>query len=59
DPGVVLSTAHPAKFGELVEGATHITPEVPLHLKECLSKQKQSIVISPTYEALKTYLLSE
>ena len=58
-PGVVLSTAHPAKFGELVEGATHITPEVPSHLKECLSKQKQSIVISPTYEALKTYLLSE
>ena len=59
DPGVVLSTAHPAKFGELVEGATHITPDVPLHLKECLSKQKKSIVISPTYEALKTYLLSE
>ena len=59
DPGVVLATAHPAKFGELVEGVTHITPEVPLHLKECLSKQKQSIVISPTYEALKTYLLSE
>ena len=58
DPGVVLSTAHPAKFGELVEGATHITPEVPLHLTECLSKQKQSVVISPTYEALKTYLLS-
>jgi len=59
DPGVILSTAHPAKFGELVEGATHITPGVPSHLKECLSRQKHSIVISPTYEALKSYLLSE
>ena len=58
DPGIVLSTAHPAKFGELVEGATHITPEVPPHLKDCLSKLKQSTVIAPNYEALKTYLLS-
>ena len=58
DPGIVLSTAHPAKFGELVEGATHITPEVPPHLKDCMSKQKLSTVIAPNYEALKTYLLS-
>ena len=58
DPGVVLSTAHPAKFGELVEGATHITPEVPAHLKDCLSRLKQSTIIEPNYEALKTYLLS-
>jgi len=59
DPGVVLATAHPAKFGDLVEGATHITPDMPAHLKDCLSRQKKSTVISPTYEALKTYLLSE
>jgi threonine synthase len=58
DPGVVLATAHPAKFGELVEGATHITPEVPAHLKDCLSRLKHSIVIEPNYEALKLYLLS-
>ena len=59
DPGVVLATAHPAKFGDLVEGATHITPDMPAHLKDCLSRQKKSTVISPNYEALKTYLLSE
>ena len=59
DPGVVLSTAHPAKFGELVEGATHVTPEIPLHLQGCLLKEKVSIVIDPTYETLKAYLLSK
>ncbi|PCJ81523.1 MAG: hypothetical protein COA49_05370 [Bacteroidetes bacterium] len=59
DPGIVLSTAHPAKFGELVEGSTHVTPEIPSHLQDCLSKEKVSIIIEPTYEALKAYLLSK
>ena len=56
-PGVVLATAHPAKFGEVVEQATGLTPEIPAHLADCLSKTKEAKVISPNYDALKAYLL--
>ena len=56
-PGVVLATAHPAKFGEVVEQATGLAPDVPAHLAECLSKTKEAKVIPPHYDALKSYLL--
>ncbi len=56
-PGVVLATAHPAKFGEVVERATAHTPEVPDHLADCLNKTKEATVIAPRYEALKDHLL--
>ena len=56
-PGVVLATAHPAKFGEVVERATGHTPDVPDHLAECLNKTKEATVIAPHYEALKAHLL--
>ena len=57
-PGVVLATAHPAKFGEVVERATGHVPDLPDHLAECLNKTKEATVIPPTYEALKRYLLA-
>ena len=57
-PGVVLATAHPAKFGEVVVEATGHAPELPDHLAQCMSKTKDATVISPTYEALKRYLLA-
>ena len=56
-PGVVLATAHPAKFGEVVKEATGVSPEVPPHLAACLLKEKQAHVISAKYEELKAYLL--
>ena len=56
-PGVVLATAHPAKFGEVVERATGHTPEVPDHLADCLNKTKEATVIAPHYEALMAHLL--
>ncbi len=57
-PGVVLATAHPAKFGEVVEEATGHAPDLPDHLAQCMSKTKDATVIPPTYEALKHYLLA-
>ena len=57
-PGVVLATAHPAKFGEVVEQATGIRLDVPAHLADCLSKTKEATVIPPTYDALKSTLLA-
>jgi len=56
-PGVVLATAHPAKFGEVVEQATGQAPEIPAHLADCLEKTKEATVIPPNYDALKAYLL--
>ena len=56
-PGVVLATAHPAKFAEVVESATGRSPELPSHLADCLSKTKEATVIPATYAALKDHLL--
>lgn len=56
-PTVVLATAHPAKFGEVVERATGLTPVLPDSLREAASREKTSIRIAPTDEALKAYLL--
>jgi threonine synthase len=57
-PIVALATAHPAKFGASVEAATGIAPEIPTSLQECLRREKVSVVIEPTVDALRTYLLA-
>lgn len=56
--GVVLETAHPAKFADIVESATGVVVTIPDSLKECLKKPKQSIPIGKTFEELKSFLLS-
>lgn len=50
-PGIFLETAHPAKF------ETPIKAEIPERLQDCLSKEKQSIVIASEYDALRSALL--
>ena len=57
-PGVVLATAHPAKFGEVVERASGHVPDLPDHLAECLKKTKEATAIPPAYDALKRHLLA-
>ncbi len=59
DPGtqVVLATAHPAKFLEVVQKATGSEPELPANLKALQNKNKLSVVIGPTLEELKPLLL--
>lgn len=37
EPTVVVATAHPAKFPEVVQSATGLTPQLPDHLAEQLS----------------------
>lgn len=56
-PVVTLATAHPAKFGEAVQRATGVDPAIPATLAGCLEREKVSVVIEPTSEALKAYLL--
>ena len=53
---VVLSTAHPAKFREIVEKATGEAPALPERLGACLQKEKVSTVIGNTLGELGGYL---
>ncbi|MDZ7657846.1 threonine synthase [Fodinibius sp.] len=56
-PFVILSTAHPAKFGDVIEPVIDEKIDMPTRLEACLDKQKQSIRMSDDYEELKTWLL--
>jgi threonine synthase len=56
---IVASTAHPAKFPEIVEQATGTRPALPAELERVLHLPKQSTTMSATYDSLKRILLSE
>jgi threonine synthase len=56
--GVILETAHPSKFGDIVEDVIGTKIEIPERLKLCMSKEKRSVKISTNYEDLKNFLLS-
>ncbi len=57
-PFVLLETAHPAKFGEVIEKAIGTSPEIPENLQEYLLKEKKSITMSTDYADFKAYLKS-
>jgi threonine synthase len=56
--GIVLATAHPAKFGEIVERATEVRPEMPERLSRFLDRAKQSIPLPNRFPAFQEFLLS-
>jgi threonine synthase len=56
--GVFFETAHPAKFGDVVEETLGLNVEIPESLKECLSKEKVSIVLEKDFENFKQYLMN-
>lgn len=58
DQVVILETAHPAKFSDVVENAVDSTVEVPEKLRSCLDKEKKSRPISNDFEELRSYLMS-
>ncbi|MDP4174509.1 MAG: threonine synthase [Bacteroidota bacterium] len=55
---VILETAHPAKFINIVEEVTGRKIEIPDLLKGCLQKQKQSVKLSKEYGDLRSYLFT-
>ncbi|RUT78925.1 threonine synthase [Ancylomarina longa] len=55
--GIFLETAHPAKFKGTVEEVINVDVEIPTYLKECLEKEKQSVVIGKDYADLSAFLL--
>jgi threonine synthase len=55
---IVLSTAHPGKFSDIVRQATGATPVLPDRLARCLSLPKQSQPIGKTLSQLSELLLA-
>lgn len=54
---VTLATAHPAKFGEVVEEATGERPPLPERLLEAMEREKEAIQLSPKSSELRSFLL--
>lgn len=55
--GVVLATAHPAKFGDVVKQATGVDVPIPARLQQVVNKEKHSVPLPADYKAFKEYLL--
>ena len=56
--GVVLATAHPAKFAAVVKRAIGEAPSLPERLKNYLSRAKLSVPVGSSYEDLQAFLLA-
>jgi threonine synthase len=54
--GLVLSTAHPAKFADVVKRAIGAAPPLPDRLAACLKRDKLSLPFSSNYADLKQYI---
>lgn len=60
-PIVMLETAHPAKFGEIIKDTLGFDVEIPPQLQSCLTKDKVSVKCSKDFaefaDKVKSYLL--
>lgn len=56
--GIVLATAHPAKFLETVEAATGHALQVPERLASLVKQEKQATFLSSNFKCFKEWLLS-
>jgi threonine synthase len=56
--GLVLATAHPAKFAEIVQKGIGLAPPLPERLACHLKQPKLSLSMSNSYDDLKQFLLS-
>ena len=56
--GVVLATAHPAKFGTVIEPALGKPVTLPERLQDYVRKEKHATLLSNNYDQLKAFLLT-
>ncbi|GJQ64246.1 MAG: threonine synthase [Melioribacteraceae bacterium] len=56
--GVILGTAHPAKFGGTIEGILNMKIELPEGLNAITSKKKKVVPLAANYSTFRDYLLS-
>jgi threonine synthase len=55
--GLILATAHPAKFADVVQRAIGIAPPLPDRLSAYLKREKLSLPMSSAYDDFKQFLL--
>ncbi len=56
--GIILETAHPAKFKDIVENEVNESITIPDRLNECIKKEKKTIKLGKDYSKFKDFLLS-
>jgi threonine synthase len=56
--GLVLATAHPAKFADVVQKAIGVAPTLPERLARYLHQPKLSLPMTNDYSAFKQFLLA-
>jgi threonine synthase len=56
--GFFLETAHPLKFPDSVERITGKTIDVPPQVADLLSGRKQALIMPPSYNNLRDYLMA-
>ncbi|HED08064.1 MAG TPA: threonine synthase [Ignavibacteria bacterium] len=56
--GVILETAHPFKFNDILKNILNINVEIPDSIKHSLEQKKVSIELSNTYSLFREFLLS-
>ncbi len=56
--GIILETAHPAKFGATVQKATGSSPIIPDRLEKVMKLEDKAIPMENSYEQFKEWLLA-
>lgn len=56
EPRVTLSTAHPVKFGQAVESATGLTPDLPSHMADLYDREEGYAELANDVEALQSLI---
>jgi threonine synthase len=57
--GIILSTAHPIKFGDIVEPIINQKMEIPERLKSIIDGKKLSISLSNKFDDFKSWLINK
>lgn len=58
-PVIIMATAHPAKFKNIVEPIIKKEIDLPQTLKDCMIREKHSILMEPSYNKFKRFLLEQ
>ena len=56
---IILETAHPVKFPEVVEEAIGQTLSIPASVQDLFEKKKVAIPLTPNYSAFKNWMLKQ
>ncbi len=55
--GIVVQTAHPAKFKDIVESVIEDEVEIPKRLAVCMNKEKMTVKLDSIFGSLKDFLM--